>query len=271
MELLDDTSPNVQQALLDEFQKHGPAAALFLRQIADGPNRMISFYARWYLNELRFADPVAEFRGFIRSLNFELETGVFLLCRTANRDLNIAAFTKPLDAMAARCRELLAEPSNAREKCRVLNRVLFHEYGFRADTDRERDRASNPGRDLVDQVLARKKGTPASLCIIYLLVARRLGFDLEPVMPPEHFVVGCYAETEPFFVDACEQGALRTPRAMNTLLRRERATATASRFAPAPVREVLGRCCRNLAAAYDAAGNKTQARLYAEFADELDE
>jgi len=57
MELLDDTSPCVQRALLDEFQKHGPAAALFLRQIADGPNRILSFYARWYLTELWFSGP----------------------------------------------------------------------------------------------------------------------------------------------------------------------------------------------------------------------
>jgi len=57
MELLDDSSPCVQQALLGEFQKRGPAATLFLRQIADGPNRMISFYARWYLDELKFAEP----------------------------------------------------------------------------------------------------------------------------------------------------------------------------------------------------------------------
>jgi len=34
---------------------------------------------------LKFADPVAEFRGFIRSLNYELETGALLLARTVRR------------------------------------------------------------------------------------------------------------------------------------------------------------------------------------------
>ena len=37
--------------------------------------------------------------------------------------------------VADRCRELIVEPSSAREKCRVLNRVLFHEWGFHGNVE----------------------------------------------------------------------------------------------------------------------------------------
>lgn len=266
IELLDDPAPVVRQALLSEFQRGGPAAALFLQRLADSPNRILSFYARGYLTELRFADPVAEFRGFIRSLNYELETGVFLLSRIVRADLDIGAFSEQLDTLASSCRELIIEPSNVREKCRVLNRVLFHDYGFRGDSERSCD----PRNDLIDQVLLRKKGTPASLCIVYLLVAHRLGIDLEPVVLPSHFVVGCFTDAEPFFIDAYEQGALRTAPSMNALLRSQRATAIAARLAPSPVREVLCRCCRNLVAHYETGRDLRRAQLFAEFAGELD-
>ena len=36
-----------------------------------------------------------------------------------------------LDKLADRCRELILKPSSPRMTCEVLNRVLFHEYGFR--------------------------------------------------------------------------------------------------------------------------------------------
>ena len=40
--------------------------------------------------------------------------------------------------------------------------------------------------------------------------------------------------------------------------------------APAPVREVLARCCRNLAAHYAAAGETQRARMFEGFVDEFD-
>jgi len=45
---------------------------------------MLALHASWFLRELNFSDPVGEFRGFIRSLNYELETGALLLSRTVN-------------------------------------------------------------------------------------------------------------------------------------------------------------------------------------------
>ena len=58
-----------------------------------------------------------------------------------------------------------------REKCRVINRVLFHDYGFRGNHEDYTD----PLNSFLDQVLARKKGLPITLGMVYLLVAGRLG------------------------------------------------------------------------------------------------
>lgn len=266
IDLLDDTDPVVRSALLDVFARNGRTAARFLQQIADGNNRILSFYARAYLAELRFSDPVAEFRGFIRSLNYELETGLFLMSRIVHRDLDVGVISGQLDELAARCRELIIEPATAREKCRVLNRVIFFDFGFHAEGAAPAD----PDCDFVDQVLVTKAGTPASLCVLYLLVARRVGLELEPVLLPGHFVAGCFIDGEPFFIDAAEQGTLRTAVTMNMLLRSRHITATAARLAPSPVREVLCRCCREMAAHYDGAGDRARAQLFTDFATELD-
>ena len=69
LSLLDDTSPAVRRALLLKFDKLGTSAASFLQTVARGSNRVLARHATWFLDELKFSDPVAEFRGFIRSLN----------------------------------------------------------------------------------------------------------------------------------------------------------------------------------------------------------
>lgn len=264
--LLDDKSAPVRHALLAYFSGHGPAAAQFLRRIAYGPNRLLARHAAWYLEELKFTDPVAEFRGFIRSLNYELETGSLLLARTVSPQLDIGECCAALDAIASRCRELIAEPSTNREKCRLINRVLFHEWGFRGNVDHYTD----PRNSLIDQVIFRRKGIPISLSIVYLLVAHRLGLELEPVGLPGHFVVGCYSEGAPFFVDPFEQGLFRNSDEVFTLLRANQVVPQANDLAPTPVREVLCRNCRNLANHWAAAGEPARAQLFASFIEEFE-
>jgi regulator of sirC expression with transglutaminase-like and TPR domain len=264
--LLDDTSPAVRQSLLAHFMKHGRESVDFLRHLASQPDRALAAHANWFLRELDYSDPVTEFRGFIRSLNYELETGALLLSRTINPDIDIGACCGRLDAMAARCRELIAEPASVREKCRVISRVLFHEHGLRGNTDHYAD----PLNSYLDQVLIRRKGIPISLSIVYLLVAERLGLSLEPVGLPGHFVVGCYAEQLPFYIDPFNSGSFINAGEAVELLRRQSPNPTIADLAPTPVREVLCRCCRNLVNHYSVANDPDRARLFAEFVAEFE-
>lgn len=264
--LLDDPTPAVRTALLEHFQRNSRPSAEFLAGLTRGTNRLLARHAAWYLAELRFSDPVAEFRGFIRSMNYELETGVLLLSRTANPDLDSGACCTFLDQLAARCRELTPGPASTRDRCRVINRVLFHEYSFRGNTEHYTD----PLNSFLDQVLQRRKGIPISLSIVYLLVAQRLGLPLEPVGAPTHFLIGCYEEDAPFFIDAYRQGAILTAGEVFALLRASHVVPQVADLAPTPVREVLCRWCRNLVQHYTAANDPVSARLFAEFVSEFE-
>ena len=264
--LLDDVAPAVRQALLTAFASHGRESVDLLRELARQPNRVLALHAARYLRELNFSDPVGEFRRFIRSLNYELESGALLLSRTINPDLDVGACCVQLDTMAARCRELITEPATTREKCRVLNRVLFHEHGLHGNADDYTD----PRNSFLDQVLTRRKGLPISLSIVYLLVAERLGLQLEAVALPGHFMVGCYDEGVPFFIDPFNAGALLTAGEVFILLRQNGSHAVISDLAPTPVREVLCRCCRNLVLHYTAANEPGHASLFADFVAEFE-
>lgn len=264
--LLDDPSPVVRQSLLRHLAALGEPGRDFLHQVARGPDRDTAAAAVWFLRELKFADPVAEFRGFIQSLNYELETGALLLSRTVNPALDVAAVCAQLDAFAARVRKLLPKSATLRQQCRVLNRVLFDEYGLRGNTEHYAD----PRNSFIDQVLARRLGIPISLAIIYLLVAQRVGLELEPVGVPGHFLVGGYEPEGPFFIDAFNRGAELTPEEIFARVRALDHTPQLADLAPTPVREVLCRACRNLVNHYAAADDAERARMFADFVSEFD-
>jgi len=266
LSLLDDRSAAVRQALLAYFAGLGATAAPFLREVAHGRNRVLGRHAAWYLDELKFSDPISEFRGFIRSLNYELETGALLLARTVTPQLDVGRCCYALDSMATRCRELFAEPSSLRDKCRVINRVIFHEWGFRGNAEHY----SDPRNSLLDQVINRRKGSPIALSLVYLLVAGRLGLEFEPVGVPGHFFVGSYDGDDVFFVDVFDQGVLRNAPEVLELLRARQLAPKASDLAPMPVREVLSRNCRHLATQYSAGGEMERAKMFASFVEEFE-
>lgn len=264
--LIDDTSPIVRRSLLSHFEKLGEPARALLRQVARGENRVTATHAQWFLGELRWTDPASEFTHFIRSLNYELESGAVLIARVADPKASATAVSTSLDAIAARCRELMVEPLTPWQKCSVFNRVLFHELGFRGNTGHYND----PLNSLIHRVLERRTGLPLTLSIVYLLVADRCGLTLEPVALPGHFVVGCFAEDEPVYIDPFRRGMTSSREDLLDWLVGNDLPRDDATLAPATIRETLARCCRNLASHYASAGDDALARQFAAFDEEFE-
>ncbi len=265
-ELLDDRSPAVRKALLDKLRENGDEAEIFLKSVVNGDNRILARHAEWFLGELKIDDPRSDFSDFIRSLNYELETGAFLLSRTVYPEIDVGGYCQFLDEIALRCREIMVQPMSTRDQCRAINRVVFHEYGFRGNAEHYTD----PRNSFLSEVLRRRRGIPITLCILYILVAQRCGLSLEPVGIPGHFLVGCFMETVPFFVDPFENGAFRSPEEVFEHLRRHNVPPKLTYLAPSPIREVLCRSCRNLVNHYQAANQPDRAGLFARFVDEFE-
>ncbi len=261
--LLDDPSPAVRKALLEKFVELGEPARRFLVEIACDPNRSLAPHAQHFLKQLKLSAPGAEFIAFIRSLNYELESGILLLARAVNPVLKITECRRTLDIIAARCAELTVEPSSARERCRIINRVLFHEWGFRGNVEEY----SDPRNSLIDQVLIRRKGLPITMSILYVIIAERLDFELQLVAMPSHVMVGCYLEELPFFIDPFDRGVMREPEEVFDYLRDRQIKPELHHLAPTTAREIFSRCCLNLINHSHA--DPIQAKMFASFVEEF--
>ncbi|MDQ8203372.1 transglutaminase-like domain-containing protein [Pelagicoccus sp. SDUM812003] len=260
-DLLDDPSPIVRKGLLDEFSRIGTPAIDFLESLARGSNRMLASHARRLLEELKNANPSEDFRRFIRSLNYELETGTIMLCRVAYPQLKASDICDQIESIAQRCRELLIKPSSSRDRCVVINRVLFHEMGFRGNAEDY----ENPDNSYLNRVLETRKGLPITLSILYILVAQRLGAELDPIAYPGHFLVGSFEDDLPFYIDAFRRGKFSTPGQLLQYTDGQISVTQLGNLAPSPIREVLTRCCRNLVNHYKLRNQDDMAQLFNSF------
>ncbi len=267
--LLDDPSPLVRAAVVEALKNQGAEGVEALRHWSkseelDDSSREA---ARDILDELVGPDVIGDFVDFIHRQEYELETGVWMLNRILQPKLDIGALCLELDAIARRCQDLMARPASIYELCRMMNRVLFHEYGFRAN----HEDFENPANSLLSEVIRTRKGIPLTLGILYLLVAQRVGLDFEPICLPGRFMVAHFGTAEPVYVDAFESGRLRSPAEVESFLLNNELPLDPADLAPAPVGEVLLRFCRNLAHHYEGQGDEERAHLFAGLALEIAE
>jgi regulator of sirC expression with transglutaminase-like and TPR domain len=264
--LLDDETPLVRQALVDRLKDNAEEGIVFLREMADDEDLFLAKHAQDLIKSLGWVDGVRDFIDFIRSQRYELETGWFLLDRTVYPSFEPSSATLFLDKLADRCRELFTSPMLPLETCSVMNRVLFHEYGFRgAGKDFE-----NPQNSFLHRVLERKKGLPITLSVIYILIARRLGFDLEPIGLPGRFMVGCFSEERPFYVDPWSGGRVYEVDQIEEFLGDYSIEDSGSALLPVTVADTLVRGCRNLIHHYLKAEDPEKSRVFTSFVCEFE-
>jgi regulator of sirC expression with transglutaminase-like and TPR domain len=121
--------------------------------------------------------------------------------------------------------------------------VLGREYGFVGD----RTRYDDPQNSMLDIVLARRRGLPILLSVVYIAVARRAGVPLAGVGLPGHFVVGHFGTDPPVLLDPFSGGVRIDPHVPQGVVR------------PWHPHEIATRMLNNLVASYQRRGNLTPA------------
>jgi regulator of sirC expression with transglutaminase-like and TPR domain len=132
------------------------------------------------------------------------------------------------------------------------------------------DDFENPENNFIRSVLARRKGIPISLSIIYLLVADRCGLSLEPIGTPGRFLLASLEEDHSFYIDPFERGRFRSEEEVRQMLLSRHMEDGAEYLLPCPVGEVLCRFCRNLVHQYTLSSDLHRARQFAGYIQEFE-
>ena len=100
-------------------------------------------------------------------------------------------------------------------RARALREVLAERHGFQGD-DQTYDDLANA--DLI-RVMERRRGLPVALAILYIDAARRLGWPVEGLNFPGHFMIRLTADDGQGILDPFGGGELRDTPALRQLLK----------------------------------------------------
>ncbi len=139
-------------------------------------------------------------------LGIPLAEAALLLACEEYPHLSLAPYLDRLDALAERVGQRRRAGEQPLGTIGAINDVLFGDEGFRGNTDDYYD----PRNSFLNDVLDRRTGIPITLSTIYIEVSRRVGFRVDGVGIPGHFVVKHVDAAREIFIDPFRGGAILT-------------------------------------------------------------
>lgn len=242
--LLSDDDPAVYRTVRQRILRMGPRAMEWLRpcRISLDP----ALRRRTQEIVLHFEKQTADNRFLAFCLqhgeDLDLEQGAWLLAQSEYPDINVDGYRAILDNYASMIAERLHRRDCAADVLGVINELLFMELGFSGNEEDFCD----PQNSFLNRVLDRRLGNPISLCLIYVLLARRLALPITGIGLPGRFVCRYQTSAEEIYIDAFAGGTLLTKADCVQYLINASFSVRNDYLTPVTPRRFLLRACANL-------------------------
>ena len=242
--LLADDDPKVYRKIRQKIISFGPAASEWLRPHTLSREPALRRRAQEIILSFDRQDADNAFLAFCLKHGeaFDLEQAAWKLARTQYTDINVSGYEALLDSFTADLRETLAESSEPEDILGTVNRYLFDELGFVGNEQQNYD-ADN---SYLNKILDRRTGSPIGLCLVYLLLGRRLHLPVTGIGLPGHFVCRYQTSSAEIYVDAFNHGKLLTKADCVQYLLQANYSVREDYLTPVSPRRILLRICGNL-------------------------
>jgi regulator of sirC expression with transglutaminase-like and TPR domain len=187
-----------------------------------------------------------------------LAEGALVLAAEMRPELDVERSLEAIGALAERMRPGVESARTPTAAVSALNRAFFEVEGFRGNPEQYED----PRNSDLEQVLARRRGLPITLSVLWVEVARRLGLEAYGIGFPGHFLAKAVGIddvpageviVDPFF--ACTLRMEDCAERLRTVLGGADAPDPRPFLQPATALEIYARMLNNLKILYLRAGD----------------
>jgi len=234
-------------------------------------DQLVQARIEWLLQKIRHDRLRSAFDHWIAHEQEDLLKGFFLVSQTAQPDLKESVVMEQITRLRMDIWLELNDNLTALENIRVINRILFDIHHFEGN----RVNISEPRNFFLHTLLETHKGSPLSLGMLYLILARLVNLPVYGVNLPQHFILACLADPvdEPvaedvlFYLNPFNKGAVFTRREIELFIRQMKMKPESSHFTPCTNVEIIRRLLQNLIQSYSATGSAGNLQILEELLD----
>jgi regulator of sirC expression with transglutaminase-like and TPR domain len=250
--LLGDEDPAVYRVVREKILTCGQAAVAWLRPHTLSGEPMVRRHAQEIIRHLTRQTADDQFLAFCltEGNDLNLEQGAWMLARTRYPEINVEAYHALFDSFAGELLERVDLRGDATQVLSAFNDYVFGVLRFRGNEENFYDQENS----YLNRVVDRRTGTPPALCLVYLMLARRLRLPMTGIGLPGHFICRYQSVSEEMYVDVFNRGKLWTKANCIQYLLSRNYNVQDEHLAPVSSRRMLARICSNLQQVYHQQG-----------------
>lgn len=177
----------------------------------------------------------------------DLLEGMWIVATYQYPDLNMEKLKEYINDMYFDAWLEFRDDMHPHDQVRVLNQIFFDKYKFLPNTKNFHSAANS----MLNQVFDLKKGNPISLCVVYLLVAKRLGMPVSGVNLPSLFVLTYKTPQLQFYINIFNRGLIFSKIDIGNYIKQMHLQPQDSFYQPCSNLDIVCRVLRNLVVAFE--------------------
>jgi len=242
--LLADEDPAIFQTIRERILAQGPGATDWLRPHTLSRDPALRRRTQEIVLHFDRLEADNRFLAFClqQGQDCDLEHGAWLLAQTRFPDINVEGYKAMIDSYASDLAERIDFSGTAHQIISKLNDYLFGELGYVGNEENYYD----PDNSFLNRVIDRRTGNPINLCLLFMLVTRRLSLPVAGIGLPGHFICRYQTSSAEIYIDPFSRGKLMKKVDCINYLLQANYSVRDDYLAPVKPRRMLLRICKNL-------------------------
>lgn len=249
--LLDDDDGDVVSHVQQRIKSIGSDAIPFLvTQWEQSFEPVYQKRIEGLIKKLRFSQLKERLLLWKENGSEDLLEGMWLAATYQYPELELDYLRKEMEQIYFLIREDYREDMHPYDQVRMLNQVLFDKLKFGPESKK----IHTPGSSMINVVLETRKGNPISLCVIYMILARKLEMPVYGVNLPNLFICTYKNPENQFYINAFNKGLIFSRSDIDNFVEQLHVNPDDIFYEPCENLDIIKRVLRNLKLAFEKSG-----------------
>lgn len=255
--LLDDEDHEVSQHVEDKILSLGGNVIPFLETEWEGNfNPIIQRKIEELIHELQLSIMIERLQAWKNGGGLDLLEGMWIIATYHYPDLSIEKLKTNIEQLYYDIWIQFQEEMNAVDQIKRINSIFFGVMNFAANTKN----FHSPANSMINIVLDNKRGNPITLCVIYLLIARKLDMPVYGVNLPNLFVLTYKSDKTQFYINVFNRGIIFSKTDIDHYIAQLNIKSKDIFYQPCTNLEIVQRVLRNLILSYEKTSEQDKIR-----------
>lgn len=205
------------------------------------------------IHDLQYTSVLDRMRDWKNGGAMDLLEGLWIVATYQYPDLSLEKLRRDLEQLYYDVWLEVSADMHPADKIKALNNAFFNKLKFGANTKH----FHSPTNSMINQVLESRRGNPISLCVIYMLVAQKLGLPIYGVNLPSLFVLTFKENDRPqFYINVFNRGLIFSTKDIDHYIEQLNLKKNDMFYQPCSNLDIIRRMLRNLMLAFEKNGDR---------------